>query len=112
MDELNQTQNPNMTMPGQPAAPAPVPAPMPQMPVAPAKKKSFLLWIVMGVALAVAGGAWWYISQMAVEPIVQQQPDINQEARIDTMINKDIQSIDDTNLDSEFKTIDADIDSL
>ena len=105
MDEINQTQNPNMPMPGQPVSPAPAPS-------MPASKKSFLLWIIIAIALVVGAVIWWYVGQMAVEPIVQQQPDINQEARIDTMINKDIQSVDSANIDAEFKTIDADINSL
>lgn len=110
MDELNQIQNPNMSMPSQPSGPASMPGVSSSEPAKKGINPLFLL-IVAGAVL-VAGIAWWYISQMAGEPMVQQQATVNQEARQDMLINKDIQAIDSTNLDSEFKTIDNDINSL
>lgn len=106
MDELNQIQNPNMPSAGGSMGPMPSMSPMP------AKSKSVWLWVVIAVVLVVAGVAWWYINQMTVEPVVQQGPSVNQEAREDMMINKDIQATDSTDVDSEFKAIDSDINSL
>lgn len=106
MDELNQIQNPNVSPPAsQPMGPMP----STQMPI---KKKGPWLWVIIGIAVAVAGLAWWYISQMAVESVGQQQPPVNQEAREDTMINKDIQEADLGNLDAEFQSVDSDMNSL
>lgn len=105
MDNLNpQMQNPNVP----PMTPPSTGGAMPSMP---AKNKSMWLWIVVAVAVVVAGLAWWYISQMAVEPVAQQ-PKVNQEAREDTMINKDIQEADLGDLDMEFQAVDSDLNSL
>lgn len=117
MDEQNQMQNPDISssaggMDSVNPAPMPVMPPMPSMQDVPSKSKSIWLWVVILGALIVAGVAWWYISQMAVEPLVQQEPAINQEARTDILINKEIQGAGAANIDSEFKAIDADINSL
>lgn len=104
MDELNQIQNPNMSVPGQSTGPTP-------MPSISAKKKNLWLRVIIGIAVAVAGLAWWYISRMAVEPVVQQSQ-VNQEAREDTMISKDIQEADLGDLDMEFQAVDSDLNSL
>ena len=108
MDELNQMQGSGM--------PPPISGPMGPMPAMPGgmpgKKKSMWLWVIIAVAVAVAGAAWWYINRMVVEPVVQQQPAIDQEARKDMMIGKDIQAADSTNIDAEFQSIDSDLNSL
>lgn len=103
MDEPNQMQMPEQQI---------GPTPMPSMSPMAVKNKSIWLWVVIVIALVVAGAAWWYINQTVVEPVVQQQPPINLEAREDITISKDIQSTDSVNLDSEFKTIDNDISGL
>lgn len=81
------------------------------MPAIPAKSKSLWLWIIIAIAAAGAGLAWWYISQMAVEPVVQQ-PKVNQEVRDDTMISKDIQEADLGDLNMEFQAVDGDLNGL
>lgn len=90
------------------------PMPMPSMPMQqmPARGKSMWLWIVIAVVFVVAGVVWWYINQMVVEPVVQQQPPVNQEAREDIIIGNEIQAADSTDIDAEFKAIDNDINSL
>ncbi len=114
MDELNQIQNPNMTPPvgGPGQVMGPTPPPATGIVPTPSKGKSMMLWVIVAIACVAAGVAWWYISQMSVEPVVQQQPAINQEAREDMKINQEIQNTDSANLDAEFKSIDNDINSL
>ncbi len=110
MDELNQMQNPNVPpmtpAGGQPMGPTP-----PMMPKMSMEKKGSWLWIIIGIAVAVAGLAWWYIGRMAVEPGVQQ-PQINKEAREDMIIGNDIQEASLGDLDMEFQAVDQDLNSL
>lgn len=115
MDEQNQMQNPNMSMPSAPSGgsgPMGQMPPIQSMPSMPAKGRSMLMWVIIAIALVVTGVAWWYISQIEVEPMVQGQPNVDKEAREDMMINKDIQEADSVNIDSEFKTVDNDINTL
>ncbi|MDP3697782.1 MAG: hypothetical protein Q8R55_07285 [Candidatus Taylorbacteria bacterium] len=112
MDNQNpQMQNPNVP-PMTPAGGQPMGPTAPMMSQMSMKKKGPWLWIIIGIAAAVAGVAWWYISQMAVEPVGQQPSPVNQEAREDTMLSKDIQEADLGDLDKEFQAIDNDLNSL
>ncbi len=108
--------NPNFLNPNVPQAGAPNPmykAPqMPRMPQVGAKSKvSPLLWVVLVLALAGAGAAWWYINQMVVEPVVQA-PKIDQEAREDKLLSQEVQATDVGDVETEFKSVDGDINSL
>ena len=108
MDELNQIQNPNIP----PPADGPTGPTSPMMPQVSMKKKGPWLWVIIGIVAAVAGLAWWYINNMTVQPVVQQQPVINQEAREDISIGNEIKETDLGNLDKEFQAIDSDLNSL
>lgn len=99
MDEQNQISGQQM-------------GPMPSMPPAASpKSQGMLLWIIIAIVVLAGSVAWWYLSRMmsSVEPVVQQQPQINQEAREDMLIDDDIQSANLGDLDMEFKSIDNDL---
>lgn len=115
----NQNSNFSIQTPSTPAAPSveqqPVqPAPMAQMPAVPmpAKKKNLWFWITVGTLVAVGGLAWWYVSQMAVEAPVVQQPKIDKQAREDMLLQSEVQATNEGNLDKEFTDIDKDLNSL
>ena len=99
MDEINQIQNPNISS-------------IPSTPQAMPPKNNYWFWIVIAVILVVSGLAWWYIGQMDSEVPVIGQPQINKEAREDTMINNEIQGVDLGDLDEEFMEVDKDLNSL
>ena len=111
MDELNNIQNPNIPsgLPSQ-GMPGGQMSPMPQASMT--KKSRSTFWITILALAAVGAFAWWYIGQMSDEPLVVNQPNINQEARQDTLISGQIQSVDMGDLDAEFKAIDTDLNSL
>lgn len=77
------------------------------------EKKSH--WTIVGI---VAGTVttlfviWWYVTQMKVEEPVVGQPQTNQEAREDAVLNSEIEQTDLGDLDTEFKSIDSDLNSL
>lgn len=111
MDELN--QNPNISI--QPSQPPQSAEPVPQslMMTEPGKKKfNFLLWVLIAALVAIGALTWWYLNQMSPEPVLTEQPKINQEARQDILINNEIQDIDLGNIDKEFESIDKDLNSL
>ena len=110
MDELNQTQNSN-TPPVVPNQAPPVYQVPPVLKQAP-KKKNYLFLIVVLVLVAVGAFAWWYVSQMGNEPLVLDEPQINQDAREDALISRELGDVDMGDLDSEFESIDSDINSL
>lgn len=84
-----------------------------QMPVvASAKKINPLFFVVVAVIIVVGAIAWWYVGQMAPEPVVQEQPKINQEARQDALIGNEINQVDLGNMDADLQQIDADLNSL
>jgi uncharacterized protein HemX len=108
--------NPNFLNPNVPTEGAPNPmyqAPqMPRMPqMASRPKVSPLLWVVLVLALAGAGAAWWYINQMVVDPIVEA-PKIDQEAREDKLLSQELQGTDVGDVEQEFQDVDKDINSL
>ena len=103
MDNLNPIQNPSV--PPSMSSSQPLGA-------MPAKKKSPLFLIVVVVILAFGALVWWYVSRMAVEPVVQLPPSQNQEVREDTLLNKEVQDTDLGNLDAEFQAVDSDLNSL
>lgn len=78
------------------------------------QKKSH--WTIVGVvvmAVTTLFVVWWYITQMRVEaPVTGGQPQTNQEAREDTILDNEIQQTDLGNLDAEFESIDNDLNSL
>lgn len=76
------------------------------------KKGSNLFLFVVAVILVVGGLLWWYVSQMAVEAPAVQQVQVDQEAREDTLLDRDIQETDLGNLDKEFEAVDKDINGL
>jgi|SRR3989344_622462 len=112
MDELNNIQNPNVPsgLPSQGMS-GQIP-PMPQMSQASMKKKNSLFLIVIFALVAVGTFAWWYIGQMSEEPIIIDQPKINRDVREDLELSKEIEEVDTSDLDAEFKAIDADLNSL
>lgn len=97
MDELNQMQNPNVT-----------PSPMSSK-----LKNKKTLWIIIAVAVVVAGLAW-YFSAMQVDspqlPVPTPTPEV--EAQLDSQLNTEVENIDLGDLDTEFKEIDNDLNSL
>ena len=106
MDESNPIQNPNV-------APPLVGGQGPMMDHITKKKSHWALVSVVIVLVVVFFVAWWYVNQMSFKLIpVVQQPATNQEAREDIMINNEIQAADSTDIDSEFKEVDTDINSL
>jgi len=108
MDSLDpQMQNPNVP-PAMSAGPTPS---MPSIPKIPRKNKS-LFWLVLVIIVVVGVAVWWYIGQMVPESVVQQQPQIDQEAREDALISNDIEGNDLGDLDAEFEDIDKDLNSL
>ncbi|MDO8496676.1 MAG: hypothetical protein Q7S43_04495 [bacterium] len=94
--ELNQIQNPNIS----PVSPMPI------------KHKNYLFLAIILVIGVVSFMAWWYINQMKVVVPVTNQPEVNQEAREDAVLNNEIQQTDLGDLDAEFKSIDSDLNSL
>lgn len=107
MDESNpQTQNPNISLDTPSLSQG-----QPMIDHIMKKKGHWSLVAVVMVLLAVFFVGWWYTSQMAIEPVIQQ-PQVNQEAREDTMINKDIQEANLGDLDVEFQAVDSDLNSL
>ena len=109
MDELNQM--PNTSMPQMPPM-AGGSSPVMGIPSRPMKKKIAWFWIIIAIILVIGGLAWWYVSQMAVEvPLVHQFQSDN-DAREDALISRDIQETDTGNVDTEFQTVDKDLNSL
>ena len=104
MEEFNQIQNPNI--------PSANSDQMPSMTQTPMKKKGSLFLVVILVLVAVGAFAWWYIGQMNDEPVVVNQPQVNQDVREDIQINKELGEIDLGNLNAEFQAIDTDLNSL
>ena len=99
MDELNQIQNPNVSMNNNPA-------------MSPEKQKS---WLFMAVVAIIAAGVvvWWFAGLMTVDLADQQQlVPMDQEAKSDALINAEIEGVDLGDLDKEFQTIDNDLNSL
>lgn len=77
------------------------------------QKKSH--WTIVGVvvgAIIVLFVIWWYILQVKVEAPVTGQPQINQEAREDAVLNSEIEQTNLGNVDVEFQSIDSDLNSL
>lgn len=77
------------------------------------QKKSH--WTIVGVVIAavvILFVIWWYVTQMRVEAPITGQPQINQEAREDAVLNSEIEQTDLGDIDAEFKSIDSDINSL
>ncbi len=74
------------------------------------KKKSH--WtVVIVVIIAVIGlfFVWWYVNQMGFNPLPSTGVrTLSEEARI----NQDLESIDVGDLDTEFESIDSDLNSL
>ena len=104
MEEFNQIQNPNI-----PSADS---GQMPSTSQMSMKKKSPLFLVIVLVLVAVGAFAWWYVGQMNDEPVVVSQPQVNQDAREDIEINKELGEIDLGNLNAEFQAIDTDLNSL
>jgi cytoskeletal protein RodZ len=125
MDPQMQNQNPNTApaspptsepsmpqMPSMPDMPKQAPA-MPQM-SSPKKGMSPIFWMLIVIALGVGAAAWWYITyQMpGVVPMNNEQPQVNTEAREDMKISNEIGETDMGDIDSEFESVDQDINGL
>lgn len=117
-----QNPSPASGLPANPPMSAPSMPAMPQMPplqdmiskTAPKKKISALFWILILIVLGATGAAWWYINNqmpMGASAVVSQ-PKIDKEAREDTQINNDIGDTDLGNVDTEFQSVDQDLNSL
>src|SRR3989344_8993439 len=77
------------------------------------QKKSH--WTIVGItigAVVTLFVVWWYVTQMKVEEPVVDQPQMNQEARENAVLNSEIQQTDLGNVDVEFESIDSDLNSL
>lgn len=89
------------------------PDPMGQMPQTPMsmKKKNPWFWMIIALVFVIGLAVWWYLGQNIPEPTVQQ-PQVNQEAREDIIIDRDINNADLGDINVEFKSIDSDLNSL
>ena len=100
-NDLNlQMQNPNVSSP---------------MTSIPTGNKKYSPWLVVTIAMVVAGLVWWYFSSMQGSLLPQLPvPTPTPEAVIqsDLQLSSEVESVDLGNLDSEFKDIDNDLSSL
>lgn len=77
------------------------------------EKKSH--WTIVGLMIGtiiILFVIWGYVTKMRVEAPVIGQPQINQEAREDAVLNSEIEQTDLGDIDAEFKSIDSDLNSL
>lgn len=77
------------------------------------EKKSH--WTIVGLTIGtiiILFVIWGYVTKMRVEAPVAGQPQTNQEAREDAVLNSEIEQTDLGDIDAEFKSIDSDLNSL
>ncbi|OGN06490.1 MAG: hypothetical protein A3B86_03525 [Candidatus Yanofskybacteria bacterium RIFCSPHIGHO2_02_FULL_38_22b] len=94
-----QMQNPNVTPP--------------LMPSGSRNGKKLWIWVSVAVAVVVAGFIWYFGSKQGILPQLPiPTPTPQTEAQLDAQLNSEVGEVDLGDLDSEFKSIDQDLNSL
>ena len=99
MEELNQTQNPNI----EPEKPRPI---------EPTKQNWIWLGVITIITIAVVLIVWKYFGPIAENPVIQPTPTPTPTPETQVNLEEDALNVDLGNLDSEFQEIDNDLNGL
>lgn len=106
----------NPTPMGPPIQPnAVIPTPSTSSPTKDDSSNKMILWLIGGVMFIflVVGGIYWYLSsqQQVTEPTFQPTITIKPQDTVDTL-DKDLNELKEDNLDSDFSSLDQDLQNL